>query len=712
MRATFAVGGADKEQTRVTAQGDGHQLDRGPAAPDPSMTSGGRRPFTPESFGKYYLLDRVAVGGMAEVFRAKSFGHSGFEKVVVIKRILERFAEDPEFVDMFIDEAKLSVQLMHPNIAQIYDFGKIDTNFFIAMEAVDGKDMKTLLRRLAQRGERMPVESACYVAHQVARGLDYAHTRSDPMGLPLNIVHRDISPSNVLLSYDGHVKIVDFGIAHADSATSQSEAGVLKGKYSYMSPEQASGLPLDHRSDIFSAGICLWEMLTGNRLFRRQTDIETLEAIKAAQVPLPSSYNPAVPPELDEICLIALGRNADVRYQDASELQRALGDFMMPNTADRLQPHLSDFLRERFGEEILQERERLDRGTQLAADLHYGGDADLDLDLEDGAVEPDAEGTPAATTETVMPVSGRGGVNGLVVLGLGLVLGLFVLLAALAWPLLFPAAGDATLQVTVLPAEVGDAVLLVDGQPVDGLSVVLVPDVPHEVQIKATGWQPRTKAIELVPGQVYAIDVVLQPEQLEDLPAPVLDFELELDAGPTRAPPVEATRPDPTPRATPAASVEAPRDLPAADEPGRVRFRSTPSGADVRIDGRRAGRTPFEWTDGRAGRSYDVEFSAPGRESARAVVTGPAAGREVTVRRTLAPVAAASAGKLNVQATPGWAKVYVDEEYVGTTPLIGHELPPGSHAIRLVNDRLGTDISDKVTIEAGETTIRAYQLDR
>lgn len=680
-----------------------------------SATSGFRRPFVPEPFGKYYLLDRVAVGGMAEVFRAKSFGHSGFEKVVVIKRILERFAEDPEFVEMFIDEAKLSVQLTHPNIGQIYDFGKIDTNFFIAMEAVDGKDLKTLLRRLAQRGERMPIEAACYVIHQVARGLDYAHTRSNEMGLPLNIVHRDISPSNVLLSYDGHVKIVDFGIAHADSATSQSETGILKGKYSYMSPEQASGLPIDHRSDVFSAGICLWESLTGNRLFRRQTDVETLEAIKAGQVPLPSSYNPAVPPELDEICLIALGRSADVRYQDASELQRALGDFMLPSTPDRLQPELSDFLRERFGEEILQERERLDRGTQLAVDLHYGGETNIDLDLDAGEAgfEPDAEGTPAVTTETVRPVPGPRQVNRVLLLALALALGLFAVLAVLAWPLLFPGTSDSLLEVTVLPAAVTDAVLMVDGRPTESLSVRLAPDVAHQVEITAPGWQPRSKEIELIPGQVYAIEVLLQPEQLEDLPTAPLEFELPLEDDGAAPTPVEVVRPDPTPRPTPAPRVDAtPADLPVADKPGTVRFSSDPAGAEVRIDGHRVGKTPHEWTDGRAGRSYDVEFSAPGRESARTVVTGPSAGRSVTVRRTLPPLAAASAGKLSVQATPGWAKVYVDEAYVGTTPLIGHELPPGSHTIRLVNDRLGTDISDQVTIEAGETTIKAYQLGR
>jgi serine/threonine protein kinase len=704
----------------VSSQGDGTQAEQGSAGH--AVGSSYRRPFVPEPFGKYYLLDRVAVGGMAEVFRAKSFGHSGFEKVVVIKKILDRFAEDPDFVEMFIDEAKLSVQLMHPNIAQIYDFGKILANYFISMEAVDGKDLKSLLRRLAERGERMPIEFACYIGHQAARGLDYAHKRSDQMGLPLNIVHRDVSPSNILLSYDGHVKILDFGIAHADSGSRESEAGVLKGKYSYMSPEQASGLMMDHRSDVFSAGICLWECLTGNRLFRRSTDIETLEAIKACQIPLPSEYNPAVPPELDEICLVALGRDPEIRYADAGVLQHALGDFMLPHIPDRLTPEVASFMRERFGEEILQERERLERGTRLAQDMHYGGEVDLDLDetiLED--VQEDEDDDLAATTETVRPVTSAEPptANRTIVAAIGLVAALFVVLAVLAWPLLFGGTGEATLEVELLPEGIEDASMTVDGVPVEGLTAVLTPDVPHDVVISAPGWQPRTKQIELVPGQSYAIEVQLQPEQLEDLPGQPLAFEelleeatpapIEVTPAP-RAPPEE--RPTPTPRAAPTVE-RAPADLPVGDGvPSRIWFSSDPAGAAVWLDGRRIGTTPFEWTGADPGRVYEVEFTRTDRQLVKATVTGPQAGGSVTVKRDLPTAVNASAGKLNVQATPGWAKVYIDGAYVSTTPLIGHELPAGSYAIRLVNDRLGTDINDQITIEAGETTIRAYQLDR
>ncbi len=195
----------------------------------------------PEAFGKYWLIDRIAIGGMAEVFRTKAFGHAGFEKDLVVKRILRHYSRDPEFVEMFISEAKLCAQLVHPNIVQVFDFGKIENNYFIAMELVDGKDLKSLMRRQAERKERLPVALATYVAFEVAKGLDYAHTRTDAEGLPLNLVHRDVSPSNLLLGYDGHVKLVDFGIAEVESERERAnESAVLKGKFSYMCPEQVA----------------------------------------------------------------------------------------------------------------------------------------------------------------------------------------------------------------------------------------------------------------------------------------------------------------------------------------------------------------------------------------------------------------------------------------------------------------------------------------
>jgi serine/threonine protein kinase len=201
-------------------------------------------PFQPISFGRYFLIDKIAVGGMAEVFKAKSFSHGGFEKLLVIKRILQHLSDNDEFIDMFIDEAKISVELQHPNIVQIYDFGRIQENFFIAMECVEGKDVKDILRKLAERRKLLPTEYAVYIAHEICKGLDYAHKRTDMQGSPLGIIHRDVSPSNILVSYGGEVKVADFGIAKAQISAYNTKGGVLKGKFEYMSPNR----PVEKRS--------------------------------------------------------------------------------------------------------------------------------------------------------------------------------------------------------------------------------------------------------------------------------------------------------------------------------------------------------------------------------------------------------------------------------------------------------------------------------
>ncbi|MCP4868219.1 MAG: protein kinase [Proteobacteria bacterium] len=670
----------------------------------------------PEQFGTYWLLDRIAVGGMAEVFRAKTFGAQGFEKVLVIKRILDRFADDADFVEMFIDEAKLSASLAHPNIAQIFDFGKEGSNYFIAMEAVDGQDLKSLLRRLAERGERMPIEYACYMGHQIARGLDYAHKRSDAMGLPLNIVHRDVSPSNAIVSYEGQIKIVDFGIAHAESANRESESGVLKGKYSYMSPEQASGFEVDHRSDVFSTGICLWEMLTGNRLFRYASEIETLEAIKACAVPPPSEYNPDVPPELDEICLIALAREPSARYQQASDMQHALTDFMLPTTPDRVAPQVATWMRTHFGEDIRQARERLDRGTQLAAELHFGGELDLILDEEEAPTDEVVLPVAAVVdTETVRPPAPAPPTNRVVLGALLLISALLLTLLVLVYPLLFPTVQNATLAVTVLPGDIDGLVMSVDGTVAESTEIELAPEVPHELTITAPGFATRTKTIELVSGQVYAIEVQLQPDTLGELeeptPEPVGEAGLGEDLAPIEAAPTPRPRPQPTPAAVTEVP-DLPQPEPAGAEPSTLFFASRPAGASVVVDGTPVGSTPFAWEAGDSGRSYAIEFRLDGFKTVRATATAPEPGATTRISRELPSVEAVKPGKLNVQATPGWAKVYIDGAYVSTTPLIGHELPAGQYSIRLVNDRLGADISDTINVTGGQTTIKAYQLDR
>jgi serine/threonine protein kinase len=282
----------------------------------------------PIPFGKYYLLERINVGGMAEVFKAKTVGVEGFERIVALKRILPSIAEDEEFITMFIDEAKIAVQLQHANIAQIFDLGKVDDSYFIALEFVNGKDLRSIFDELRRRGERMPMAAVCYFTMQLCEGLDYAHNKRDAQGRELNLVHRDVSPQNVLLGYEGEVKLIDFGIAKAAGKASKTQAGILKGKFGYMSPEQVRGLPIDRRSDIFALGIVLYEMLTGERLFIGESDFSTLEKVRNVEIARPSSFNAEIPEKLERIVLKALEKNVEDRYQNAIDLHDDLQLFM------------------------------------------------------------------------------------------------------------------------------------------------------------------------------------------------------------------------------------------------------------------------------------------------------------------------------------------------------------------------------------------------
>ncbi|HEV3032441.1 MAG TPA: serine/threonine-protein kinase, partial [Polyangia bacterium] len=282
----------------------------------------------PILFGKYYLLERINVGGMAEVFKAKTFGVEGFERLLAVKRILPNIAEDEEFIAMFIDEAKIAVQLQHANIAQIFDLGKVDDSYFIALEHVHGKDLRSIFDRLRGKGEVMPIQQACHVIMQVCEGLDYAHNKRDAQGRELHLVHRDISPQNVLIGYEGEVKLIDFGIAKAAGKASKTQAGILKGKFGYMSPEQVRGLPIDRRSDIFSMGIVMYELLTNERLFVGESDFSTLEKVRNVEILPPSTYNRKIPDELERIVLKALAKDVDDRYQNAIDLHDELQAFV------------------------------------------------------------------------------------------------------------------------------------------------------------------------------------------------------------------------------------------------------------------------------------------------------------------------------------------------------------------------------------------------
>jgi serine/threonine protein kinase len=323
----------------------------------------------PIPFGKYVLLERISVGGMAEVFKAKSFGVEGFEKILAIKRILPSMAEDADFIEMFIDEAKICGQLNHANICQIFELGRVEDSHFIAMEYVWGKDVLQIQNRFRKLRSTMKAEMAALIAAKLCEGLDYAHKKKDAAGRPLHIIHRDISPQNILISYDGELKIIDFGIAKAASRSSKTQAGVLKGKFGYMSPEQVRGLPLDRRSDVFAIGTILYELLTSDRLFMGESDFETLEKVRNVDVPPVTSINPNVPPELERIINKALARDVDERFQWANEMQEALNAFLLTREPVFTAKQLSAWMREQFALEMKREQQILDEQRKIGKEI-------------------------------------------------------------------------------------------------------------------------------------------------------------------------------------------------------------------------------------------------------------------------------------------------------------------------------------------------------
>src|SRR5688572_14815774 len=279
-----------------------------------------------KQFGKYYLLERIGAGGMAEVFRAVAMGPEGFQRPLVIKRMLPHLSQDRTFVEMFIDEAKLCGLLSHPNLVQIFEFGSVDDSFFIAMEHVQGETLLAVEVKLAQAGRLAPVGASLEIVRQVCLGLHYAHSLQSSTGQPLGIVHRDVSPANLMLTYHGGVKILDFGIARVAEGLreTRTQAGTMKGKVSYMSPEQIRMEPIDGRADVFAVGIVLHELLTGRRLFRSTNEYTRARMVLDSVVPLPSSINPDVTGAVDGIVMRALDRTVDARYQDAGQAAAAL----------------------------------------------------------------------------------------------------------------------------------------------------------------------------------------------------------------------------------------------------------------------------------------------------------------------------------------------------------------------------------------------------
>jgi len=637
--------------------------------------------FEPEPFGKYILVDHIATGGMAEIFKAKRFGHGGFESLLVIKRILPHIGAKPDFVEMFIDEAKISVALQHPNIVRVFDFGKIGDvdeqrkprdNYFIAMECVDGKDVRYVLRQLARRKRFLPERFAAFVAFEAAKGLHYAHQKSDLDGQGYGVVHRDVSPSNILVSYEGEVKVADFGIAKAESNVYETRDGMLKGKFEYMSPEQAVGGDVDGRSDVFSLGIVLYEMLTSRRLFKTGSDAETLKLIRDKDVAPPSVLKGDVPPALEAIALKALRRNRDERYASAQEMADDLRQYLFPASTDTLREELQTFLEELFGAEKVVERERLKVGSERAAIL---SEQEWDWDGHTGTMSQ----TAATAVKLIAPTI-AGGVLATFMLLIGVGGAVFVYQDDIKAMLSAEPSTRGTLDLLVVP----DAKVFVDGELRGEGGTLTVPELApgvYTVRLEAEGHESLEKTVEVVAGDTIRLAERLTAKVAAPRPKPVAPVPATDDGGADGG----------------------------ADEPSGppvLKLRSTPSGATVLVDGKDVGTTPTSWR-GKAGATHKVEMRLEGYQSASKSVSGLDKGERRTVSLTLPE--AAQAGTLTVVLVGGgWANVFVDgTKLAKTAPLRNVEIAAGTHEVRLVNEAAGLDVTETVTVVAGKAaTVR------
>ncbi len=321
-----------------------------------------------EGFGKYLLLERLAAGGMAEVYLAKSTGAAGISRFVAIKRILPQYSENPEFIDMFKEEAKIAVNLNHGNVVSIYEFGIQNSQFFLVMEFVEGQNLRQVLNHMKKSDKHFSIDQIVYVVTEVAAGLDHAHRCIDgTTGRPLNIIHRDMSPQNIMISFEGEIKIIDFGIAKTESQIENTRTGTIKGKFGYMSPEQADGQDVDLRTDIFSLGIVLWELLANERLFTSGSEAATLKKIRECQIPNLRSINPNISPELERICNKALSKDKSLRYQTSSAFHKDLNRFLNTQYPEFSPQDFSVYMKSAFAQTYLENKKKMVEYSKLQA---------------------------------------------------------------------------------------------------------------------------------------------------------------------------------------------------------------------------------------------------------------------------------------------------------------------------------------------------------
>jgi serine/threonine-protein kinase len=628
------------------------------AAPEPAPGRSEKSAMVPRTpanqlpaictFGRFEILGRIAFGGMAEIFLGRETSSVGATRMLAIKRILPHVADDPAFVEMFLDEARLAIQLNHPHICHIYEFGELEGSYFIAMEWIHGAALGKIIRRARSKGG-LPPEIVARIVAQVAEALHYAHRARDANGQPLGIVHRDVSPQNIMVSYEGQVKLLDFGIAKAQSHTTKTQAGVVKGKFSYMSPQQCMGKPIDARADVFALGVVLYEALVGESLYHRPTEYETMRAVIEEPVPSVRDKKPKLPIELDAIVQKALQKDPEDRFKTAADMQGALEDWLARTGRAVTTAKIGELMEKLFEEQIL--------AGPLVDSTPFGSSFPRRKGT-DGTPDPGASnptGKSATSPSGVVPVPGELPSQ--------------------------PSAGAAPLPA---PAPVV-------------ASVVQAP--PHESA--ASRWMPAAIGLLalLIAGGIGAF-VLTRSEP----PPPTTTT--------TSAPPVAPTPTPPTPTPPPEpVAVPEPAPPPAATTDGRVRFELAVPGATVRIGDRTLGTAELEGPVTVPIGTHAVHVERDGYRPWDGEVT-VLAGQEVTVTPELAAIVArpvAPPATLSINTRP-WSRVWIGSRELGTTPIGEATVPSGTVRLRIV-DRDGRTFSRTVRLAPGATQTVFYDLE-
>jgi serine/threonine-protein kinase len=482
---------------------------------------------------RYTLLAKIATGGMAEIWLARQAGPRGFEKVVVIKRIIDTYSHDPEFVEMFLDEARIAAQLNHPNIVQIYDLGEHAGAWYIAMEYLGGEHLSAIVRAALKSNKKLPIPLSVKMISLAAEGLGHAHAKTGANGQKLNIVHRDVSPQNVVLTYDGQLKVVDFGIAKAATRVSHTTSGLVKGKIGYMAPEQARGLPIDSRVDLYSLGVVLYEMVTASRLFNTNDQLLLMQQVVSPDPVQPAhERNAAVPTDLSKIISRSLEKDPNERYQDARAFQAALDQWLSQQGAMPGAAELADLMHDLFAERI-ESRVKL---------LESANSGELTPSGAERALKSDTERSMPGLTDPKLRAARK--TNRILFGALGVVLLLGVLVSVGLYKGLKPAEPVVEPPRPVAPTT---AKLRIETDPdvarieidrkVVGSSPLDVSGVAvghHSIVASAGGHQPAVKEIDLAEGEKATVMLALKP--LEAAPDAGASAQSQTPGNGTKAP--------------------------------------------------------------------------------------------------------------------------------------------------------------------------------